>query len=99
MFQRIRERMLDDASLIFTGLPGWALDELQISDKDILGKIVNGFVNRCCHNGCVEYIPMEIKGIILLYVDEIELYADIDNMESEREYEQYGDDLDPEWSQ
>ena len=96
-FTKIRTKILREATHIFTGLPEWAWDEIEISDKETLGKIVNGFVNKYNRNGRVGYFPMEIERIMQLYVGQIDLYKDLDDMVSEDEYEDYDDDLVVKW--
>ena len=92
-FGLVRKILLEETH-IFTGLPEWAWNEIEISDKETLAKIVNGFVNRYSCNGRVEYFPMEIERIMLLYVGQIDFYKDIDDIVSEEDYD---DDMVVEW--
>ena len=83
--------MMEDLPHVFTGLPEWALRQNHIDGKDMVEKMINGFVKKYYYDKRDEYIPTEIKGIILLY------YIS-DEIQSNEEYEDYDDDMDPEWS-
>ena len=91
-WMKIRHDMLRDLSFVFTGLPEWALGQNHIDEKDMVEKMINGFVRKYWYDSKEsKYIPMDIQGIILLY------YIG-DDLPSEDEYEDYDEDMDPEWS-